>query len=302
MHNHNHEASDKKIEHKKILIAIFLNVFITITQSIAGILSGSISLLTDALHNFSDVISLIVSYIANKLSTKQSTIHKTFGYKRAEILAAFINSTTLIGVAIFLIIESINRFFNPSTIDASIVIVFAICSIIFNFLSVIILHDYSKDNMNIRSSYLHLMTDIATSIAVLLGGFAMKYYNLFWIDSILSLLIAFYLIHASISLLLASTKILMQFAPNNINLNTVSDLICKIDGINNIHSLHVWQLSDKSIMLEAHIELNEDIKISEFQEKIFAIENILLKFNIRNFNLQPELNRCKSYKLIQEIA
>lgn len=299
-HNHFHEGHNHGHHHHhtedmkgwKIGVSILLNILITVGQVIGAGISGSIALMTDALHNFSDVISLIISYIANKLTLKQASKSKTYGYKRAEILAAFINSATLIGVAIFLIIEAIERLYSPVNIQADIVIWFAIGSIIINFLSVVILHNDSKDNMNIRSAYLHLLTDVMTSIAVMFGGLAMKYYNVFWIDGLLTLIIAIYLIYSSFSLLKEATKVLMQFTPDGINLEDINNEVCKIDGIKNIHHLHVWQLNDNKYMLEAHMEMENDIKLSEFQDKLNIVEELICKFGIDHTNIQPELNKC----------
>lgn len=293
-HNHGHHHHDTAdLKGWKIGISILLNILITVGQVIGAGISGSIALMTDALHNFSDVISLIISYIANKLTQKGATTSKTYGYKRAEILAAFINSATLIGVAIFLIIEAIERFSTPVSIQADIVIWFAVGSIVINFLSVVILHKDSKDNMNIRSAYLHLLTDVMTSIAVMFGGLAMKYYNVYWIDGLLTLLIATYLIYSSFSLLKEATKVLMQFTPDGINLEDISTEVCKTEGIKNIHHLHVWQLTDNKFILEAHLEMDNDILLSEFQEKLNEVEGVLRKFGINHTNIQPELNKCE---------
>lgn len=289
--HHHHNAEDMK--GWRIGVSILLNILITVGQVIGAGISGSMALMTDALHNFSDVISLIISYVANILTHKKATPSKTYGYKRAEILAAFINSATLIGVAIFLIVEAIERFSSTVTIQADIVIWFAIGSIVINFLSVVILHKDSKDNMNIRSAYLHLLTDVMTSIAVMLGGIAMKYYNVFWIDGLLTLLIATYLIYSSFSLLKDATKVLMQFTPNRVNLKDISTKICGIEGIKNIHHLHVWQLNDNKFMLEAHLEMENDMKLSEFQDKLNIVEEVLSKFGIDHTNIQPELNKCE---------
>ncbi|MCK5781093.1 MAG: cation transporter [Flavobacteriales bacterium] len=291
-HHHHHDHGD--LWGWRLGVSIFLNVIITVSQVIGGIMSGSVALMTDALHNFSDVISLVISFIANKLTLKGPTISKTYGYKRAEILAAFINSATLIGIAIFLIFEAITRFTNPLSIKADIVIWFALASIVINFLSVVILHKNSKENMNVRSAYLHLLTDVMTSVAVMVGGVMMKYYGAFWVDSTLSLLIAFYLIYSSYHLLVESAKVLMQFTPDAIDIEVVSNKISDIDGVENLHHLHVWQLDDKRYMLEAHLELSTNMKISDFQEILHTIEVILKEFGIFHFNIQPELNRCKN--------
>ena len=293
-HGHHHHHDTKDMKAWKIGVSILLNILITVGQVIGAGISGSVALMTDALHNFSDVISLIISYIANKLTLMEATTSKTYGYKRAEILAAFINSATLIGVAIFLIVEAFERFSSPVAIQADIVIWFAIASIVINFLSVVILHNDSKDNMNIRSAYLHLLTDVMTSIAVMFGGLAMKYYDAFWVDGLLTLLIASYLIYSSFSLLKDATKVLMQFTPEGIDLEKISDQVIKIDGVRNIHHLHVWQLNDNKHMLEAHLEMDRDMLLSNFQHILEKVELLLKELGIDHTNIQPELNKCKS--------
>ncbi len=294
-HHHHHEVSGKNIG-----ITILLNVIITVSQIIGGILSGSIALLTDALHNFSDVISLLLSWLTNRLAKRKSTGKQTYGFKRAEILSAFINSATLIAIAIFLIVEAIKRFANPQEVQSELVIWFALGSIIINLISVLLLRKDAKESMNMKSAYLHLLTDVMTSIAVLIGGILMKYFNIYRIDSILSVLIAIYLIHSSYKLLIASIKILMQFTPEEIDIYDIRDQIISVENIENIHHIHFWQLNDKDIFFEAHIDLKEDVKISEFQTTLSELESILKKNNISHFNIQPEFNVKDCKELINQ--
>jgi cobalt-zinc-cadmium efflux system protein len=293
-----HHNNSNQISGSKIGITVILNILITVAQIIGGIISGSIALLTDALHNFSDVISLLLSYIANRLAKKKSTIKQTYGFKRAEILSAFVNSVTLIAVAIFLIVEAVERFLDPQPVKADLVIYFAIGSIITNFISVLLLYKDSKNSMNIKSAYLHLLTDVMTSVAVMIGGILMKYFDIYRIDSILSVAIAIYLIIASYQLLLASIKILMQFTPHDVDIIGVTNLICDINCVKNVHHVHFWQLNEKEIFFEAHIDLEKDIQISKFQDILNEIEIILKKHNITHFNIQPEYGMDDSKNLI----
>ena len=295
-----HSHSTTQVSGKNMAIAIVLNIIITIGQIIGGIISGSIALLTDALHNFSDVISLILSYYTNRLAKRKSTINQTYGFKRAEILSAFINSATLIAIAIYLIVEAVDRFLNPQKVNSDILIYFAIASIIFNLISVIILHKDSRNSLNIKSAYLHLFTDVLTSIAVMIGGFLMKYYGIYRIDSILSVAIAIYLIFSSYKLLIESIKILMQFTPKEIDIQNVCDKVCVIGGIENIHHVHLWQLNDKELFFEAHIDLKKDIKITEFQSILLNIEDVLDEYEIHHFNIQPEYNVDDNKNIIVE--
>src|SRR5690606_8435858 len=182
--SHDHSHHHKDLKDRNLLISILLNTLITVAQVIGGLISGSLSLLSDALHNFSDVLSLIISYVASKLSKRKASIHRTFGYKRAEILAAFINASTLVMVAVLLIIVVYKRFQDPQVIETGLVIWLALLAILANGFSVLLLKKDSNTNLNIRSAYIHLLTDMMASVAVLAGGLLMKYFQWFWVDSL----------------------------------------------------------------------------------------------------------------------
>src|SRR5690606_3539780 len=280
-HNHAHSQNDSHghshpdLKGRKLLLSILLNIGITVAQVIGGLISGSLSLLSDALHNFSDVLSLIVSYIADRYSKKDASVTKTFGYKRAEIIAAFVNSATLIIVAVYLIYEAILRFMDPHTIESGLVIWLAILGIVFNGFSVLLLFKDSKSNMNMRSAYLHLLTDMAGSVAVLVGGLLMKYFEWFWVDSLLTLLIALYLIVMCYGLLKSSFKVLMLFTPDDLSLEVIHDAVCKIPEVKNIHHMHIWQLNEQETHLEAHVDFHKDVTLSQFDAVLTKIEEVL---------------------------
>lgn len=289
-HSHNHNHNDMK--DRNLMISILLNTGITAAQIVGGLISGSLSLLSDALHNFSDVLSLIVSYVASKLSKQKASINRTFGYKRAEILAAFINASTLIIVAVLLIIEAIKRFKNPQEIESNLVIWLSLLAIIFNGLSVLLLKKDSKNNINIKSAYLHLLTDMLASVAVLIGGLLMKYFQLFWVDSVLTFLIALYLIWVGYDLLKTSTKMIMLFTPDHINIKDVVRTVNKLPKVNRLHHVHIWNLSDNELHLEAHLDLTEDISTTEFNSLLLDIEKVLHdEFDINHVTIQPEFNK-----------
>jgi len=297
-HNHSHH-SHGNLKGINLLISIFLNILITIAQVFGGIISGSLALLSDALHNFSDVISLIISYIANRLSKKKASLNKTFGYKRAEILAAFINSSTLIIVAILLVIEAVERFQNPQVIESALVIWLSTIAILGNGFSVLLLKKDADTNMNMKSAYLHLLTDMMASIAVLVGGLLIKFYNVFWVDSVLTFFIALYLIWMGYDLLKSSTKVLMLFTPESVPVNDIITEIINLKAVKNIHHIHVWQLNEMETHFEAHIDFYEDISLSEFDEILHTIEDILnRKFDINHVNIQPEYGKCDDKNLV----
>ena len=284
-HTHNHD--------KNLGFTIFLNVLISVAEGIGGLSSGSSALLADALHNLSDVISLFISWAALKLSQKEESGKFTFGFKKAEVLATFINSLTLIVIAIIIIYEAIKNLLNPVEIKADIVIGLALLSIILNALSVLLLHNGSKESMNIKSSYLHLLTDMLTSVAVLIGGLLMKFTGIKGVDSVISLLIAFYLIISIVNLLRKSVQILLDYNPKYLEVDKMVEDIKRVGNIKNVHHIHIWQLDEKNILIEAHILFEKDIFVSEFSEIRKKITNILKeKYGITHYNLQPEAENC----------
>jgi len=296
-HSHNH--NQPHVKDRNLVISILLNILITASQIIGGVLSGSLALLSDALHNFSDVVSLVVSFGASKLSKRKASIYRTFGYKRAEILAAFINSSTLVIVGVLLIIEAIKRFQNPQEIESNLVIWLSALAIIANGFSVLLLKRDAHSNLNMRSAYLHLLTDMLASIAVLIGGLLMKYYEIFWVDSVLTFLIALYLVWVGYDLLKKSTKILMLFTPEQVNIKAVLRAVHQIPKVKKLHHVHVWCLNDDELHLEAHLDLQEDISITQFNIVLKQIEEILKKeFEINHVTIQPEFNKIDSKDVI----
>lgn len=298
-HSYSHGHSHPDLKGRKLIISILLNVIITVSQVIGGLVSGSLSLLSDALHNFSDVLSLIVSYIATLLSKREASDKKTFGYKRAEIIAAFVNAATLIIVAVILIKEAIERFFDPQEIESDLVIWLSLLGIAANGFSVLLLKKDAASNMNMKSAYLHLLTDMMASVAVLMGGILMKFYEVYWVDATLTLAIALYLVYMGYDLLKDSTGVLMLFTPNTIQVQQIVEEITKIKSIKNVHHVHIWQLNEAEVHLEAHIDFKEDIKLSEFDNILRKIEEeVHHKFGINHVNIQPEFGKCDSKLII----
>lgn len=287
VHIHKHE-----VKGNNLILSILLNLLITIAQVIGGIISGSLALISDALHNFSDVLSLVFSLVAHKLSRRKASLNNTFGYKRAELIAAFINAITLIIVAFFLIYEASTRLFHPEPIKSGLVIWLALLGIVVNGGSVLLLKKDSEHNLNMKSAYLHLLTDMMASVAVLVGGLLMKFYGWFWVDSVMTLLIAAYLIYVSYGLIKSSVKMLMLFTPDFIDIKEVVSEVHKIKGVNKLHHIHIWHLNDEELHLEAHLDCSEDIKMSEFNILLEKIENVLFKeFKINHINIQPEFKK-----------
>ncbi len=293
-HHHHHAVSGKNL-----FITIVLNIIITLSQIVGGIISGSLALLSDAMHNFSDVLALFIAYFANRLAARPNNESKTFGYKRAEILAALFNASVLIGIAIFLIIEAFHKFYHPEPINSVWVIGLGALSIVLNATSVLLIKDDSHDNMNIKAAYLHLLTDVMTSVAVVGGGVLMYYFGVFWVDPLISMLIALYLIWASFGLVRESSAILMQFTPAGINVEEIVQSIEDEKEIKNVHHIHIWKLDDNHIHLEAHLDFNEDVTLSESNRVIDKLEKKLHDtFDIEHITFQCEYERDDNKEII----
>ncbi len=298
MEEHHQHHNHGNLKGKNLFISVALNLGITIAQVIGGILSGSMALLSDALHNFSDVLSLLITYITYKLSSKKSTVKHTFGYQRGEILAAFVNSATLLIIAAFLGYEAVSRIIHPHTIDSVVVIWLAVASIVVNGSSVLLIHSGAKDSINIKSAYLHLFTDMITSVAVLIGGLVMKYAGLYWIDGLITLLIAIYLIYSGWQLFIESINVIMLFSPENIDVEELARKVEAIDGIKNLHHLHLWLLTDNKVNMEAHIDLTKNQPVSVFESQLAEIKKIAKDMGIDHVTIQPEFTNQDDKQLI----
>jgi cobalt-zinc-cadmium efflux system protein len=291
--NHQHAVRGRNLG-----FVILLNVGITFAQAIGGIISGSMALLSDAAHNFSDVLSMVISFLANRLAKREATEKQTFGFRRSEILAAFINSATLIIISVIILFEAIQRLVNPVPVSANLVIWLAIAGILVNGISVLFIRNDSHENMNMKSVYLHLFGDMLISIAVLLGGLAMKYLQWYRIDSIFSIVIAIYLLYLSWGIVRSSLRIIMQFTPEEIDIKKIATEIEKIQGVKNIHHVHVWQINEHEMMFEAHIDMSEDMNVSSFESILYRIKAVLISYNINHSTIQPEFTVEDSKQII----
>jgi cobalt-zinc-cadmium efflux system protein len=278
---------------KKLLLTIMLNVAITLAQVVGGIVSGSLALLGDALHNFSDVTALLIGWYAHRLSHKKADAVGTFGYRRARIVAAFVNASVLTGIGVYLIYESVLRLFHPEPVTAGWVIGLGLLGVVVNGGSILLLHAETHDDMNVKAAYLHLLGDTLTSVAVVLGGLAIHFWQLYWIDPVVSVAIALYLIAASLGLVRESTAVLMQFAPPAVDLDALENAVTAHPAIDNIHHIHLWRLDDHDIHLEAHLDFREDLPLSEATTVTEELETLLHdRFAVTHTTFQCEFGRA----------
>lgn len=296
-HIHSHNSGSETSE-KNLFITMALNFFITIAEVIGGFISGSLSLISDALHNFSDGIAIIITYIAMRLSKKPKTFKYTFGLKRAEIIAAIINASTLIIISFFLMKEAIERFYNPSPITGSLMLIVAALGLIANIAGTLLLKKGSEGNLNIRAAYFHLLSDAVSSLAVIIGAVFIIFYKIYWIDPLLTILISVYILKETYEIVKEALDVIMMSSPEGIDLNELKLLVESINGVKNIHHIHLWKLNDNDTHFEAHIEV-EDMVVSKTAEIQKLIEHELHdRYEINHTTLQFECDKCSTKSIV----
>jgi len=297
-HNHHHhhhpEVDDSSIW--KLWVSIFLNLGITLAQVIGGIISNSLSLLSDAVHNFNDSMSLVTTLVTKKIAKKGANTSKTFGYKRAEIIGAFVNLITLVIVALFLIKEGIERFFVPETIDGLTMFWVAMIGLAANLITALLLWKNARDDLNMRAAFIHIMADAISSVGVVVGGWLIIQYNWYIVDAILTLLIGSYILWHSYQMLRETIEILMEAKPDDIEISELTETMQNVDRVCGVHHVHVWQLDENSIMLESHIViLKEDMHLME-EVKANLKQVLHEEFDIFHSTLEFEFEPCNAFE------
>lgn len=297
-HEHTH-INPNETSSKKFIFVIALNAFITIAEIIGGIFSNSLALISDSLHNLTDTLAILLSYIALKVSKKAHTLKRTFGYKRIQILIALFNASVVVLVALFLFKEAYDRFLTPAPINSVILLIVAVAGLIANGYSAYLLRNSTEKNINIKSAYLHLIADMLSSVAVVVGGILIYFYNIYWIDPVLSVLIGIYVIKEGYTIIKEASNILMQSTPANIDLLKLKSDLEEIKEIENLHHVHVWQLDEENIFFEGHVDLTENFTVKQIEVIQKRIKNILHdKYDITHVTIQSEFNACHEKGLV----
>lgn len=298
MDHHNHSSH---VKGNRLLAATLLNLVISIAEIAGGVLANSLSLISDALHNLSDGLATFIAWIANKISRRPSNSRRTFGYKRVEILAAFFNALILIVVSLYLFYEAFQRIIEPEQVKGNLMLIVAAIGLVANLVAVILLRSGSKQNINVRAAYLHLLGDTLTSVAVIIGGILIILLEIYWIDPIITIIIGLYILKETWSILKQTIDILMQGTPAGLDIELIRRDIEQISGVNNIHHVHVWNLDDQSVHFECHVDLKEDVLLSQTESIHSRIENILKKkHHINHVTIQFEFQRCDDKTMIHQ--
>lgn len=283
---------DEQITGRHFFAVTVLNVLITVVEIIGGLVSGSLALLSDAFHNLGDSFSIVLGYFAQTIANKPETSKRTYGYRRAEILSAMINATFLIIVSLFLIIEAVKRIQQPTHINGKIMLVVAVVGLVANLLSAMLLHSGSHNNLNVKATYLHVLSDALSSFAVIIGGVILTFVNVSWLDPVLTIAVALYIAYEAWPVIQQTITILMESAPQLDYKGIEHDLV-QIDGVTAVHHVHAWMIDEKRIIFSAHLNCH-DMKLSDV-EKIYSQVDQLLreKYGICHVTIQAEYHRGK---------
>ncbi len=257
-HHHHHHHIDPDAGDARVAWAVAANVALTLAQIVGGILSGSVALIADAIHNLSDAASLGIAFFARKIARRPTDAGMTFGYKRAELVAALINLTTLIVIGFYLAYEGIMRFFDPPEVAGWLVIIVAGIALAVDSLTALLTWRMAKDSANIRAAFLHNLADALGSVAVIIVGILIVAFDWYLADPIATLGIAAYILWMGFSEIKGVIHILMLGAPTGIAAEQVLAVMEAVEGVDSVHHLHLWQISEAVVSLEAHVVVSAD--------------------------------------------
>ena len=304
-HNHDHDSHDGHahahgltrsgevagVSDVRLLLSVALNQLLTLVQVIAGVASGSLSLLSDAAHNFNDANALLIAYAARRIGRREADDGYTFGYQRAELIGAVINLTSLAVIGLYLVYEAVVRFFDPQPIVGWIMAAAAGVALLVDLGTAALLWAMSRGSLNVRAAFLHNLTDAAASVAVLLGAAAVVWLGWLWVDPLLTLLIAGYVLRQVWTLLPQAARILMEGTPPGTDLAALREAMEAVAGVAGVHHLHVWQLDERRTALTAHLRLTGDP--GPLDAVTAAVRTLLAdRFGIDHATLEAEEHAC----------
>ena len=273
---------------KRLALSLGLTAAFVVIEIIAGIFGNSLALLTDAAHNFTDVIALGLSWYAVKLATQPAHAGKTFGYHRVGILVALVNSTTLVLIALGIFYEAWKRFISPPEVDSAILIGVGALAFFINLGTAWLVKSGSEHDLNLRSTFLHLMGDVMSTLGAVAAGIIIAFTNWNWLDPLVSVLIGVFILWNAWGILRQSIHILLESTPESINMDSmVSDLLA-VEGVRDIHDLHVWSINEDLRALSAHITTDDVLVSAGLPIQRNLNEILMRKYNIRHATLQLE--------------
>ena len=289
-HSHLREAARQTTT--RLSLSLFLTLAFAILEAGAGIFANSLALLTDAAHNLTDVIALGLTWFAVRITVQPANAQKTYGYHRAGILVALLNSTTLVLISLGIFYEAYRRFINPPEVQSSILIGVGLIAVVINLVTALLVHRGSQSDLNLRSAFVHLMGDVLSTVGAVIAGVIIYFTNANWLDPLVSVLIGFLILYNAWGILRDAVDILLEATPRDVNIKKMVDDIIQVEGVLGVHDIHVWSLTQSMRTMSAHI-LTDDLHISagaQIQRQVS--EMVRHRYDIAHATLQLECVDC----------
>ena len=291
-HTHSHLREAAKQTTTRLSWSLFLTLAFVVVEAAAGFFSNSLALLTDAAHNLTDVIALGLSWFAIRITAQPANARKTYGYHRAGILVALVNSTTLVLISLGIFYEAYKRFLAPPDVQSSILIGVGLVAVVVNLVTAMLVHRGSESDLNLRSAFVHLMGDVISTVGAVIAGVLIFFTGANWLDPFVSVLIGFLILYNAWGILQETVEILLESTPRDVDIKKMVSDITEVDGVLGVHDLHVWSLTRNLRTMSAHI-LTEDISISAGTKIQNTINELVYqRYNIAHATLQLECMDC----------
>lgn len=294
LHNHTHTHFNDLTQQtvRRLALSLIITLVFVFIEIAAGIFSNSLALLTDAAHNFTDVLALALSWWALRLTSQPPDQKKTYGYHRAGILAALANSTTLVVIALGIFYEAYRRFTNPPEVQADVLIGVGVVAVVINVVTALLVRRGAERDLNIRSAFLHLMGDVLSTVGAVIAGVIIRYTNWNWLDPLVSVLIGILILWSAWTIVRESIDILMESTPTDIDIDAMIQDISSVEGVRGVHDLHVWSITRSMRTLSAHL-VTDNMAISEGTSIQTKVNEVLFhRYNVNHATLQLECDDC----------
>ena len=295
-HDHSHAVVTEG-NAKKLMIALALTSTFLIVEVVAGLITQSLALLSDAAHMFTDAAALAIALVAIQIAKRPADNKRTFGYQRFEILAALFNALMLFVVAIYILYEAYIRFSKPPEIQSVGMLIVATIGLVINLISMKILMSSANNSLNVKGAYLEVLCDALGSVGVIIGAVVIYFTNWYWVDTIIAVLIGFWVLPRTWVLLKQSINILLEGVPDEIDIEALRQDLLSLDGVESIHQLKVWAISSKNIHLAVHLFAPQAERNRLYRE---ATEMLTHRYGIRQVTLQIEENPCHSHEHLHQ--
>ena len=291
-HTHSHLREASKQTTVRLSLSLFLTLAFVIIEAGAGIFANSLALLTDAAHNLTDVIALGLTWFAVQITSQPANAQKTYGYHRAGILVALLNSTTLVLISLGIFYEAYHRFINPPDVQSGILIGVGLIAVVVNLVTALLVHRGSEHDLNLRSAFVHLMGDVLSTVGAVIAGVIIYFTNANWLDPFVSVLIGFLILYNAWGILRDAIDILLEATPRDVDVQAMVKDIAQVNGVLGVHDIHVWSLTQSLRTMSAHI-LTNDLHISAGVDIQHQINEMLYhRYNITHATLQLECVDC----------